>query len=100
MIQTKTRNHREGPIRPAWPARPAAARLRRTGVGSILARPSVRAIQAYVRLPSDTSAGAIRLTESTEICTKGQTHWLGLTRPWLAGFHPIRDKFHFISPLQ
>jgi hypothetical protein len=46
MIRKK-RNQR-GARRPVWPARPAAARLRRAYVGPILARPPIRAIQACI----------------------------------------------------
>jgi len=45
MIKTRIQDHRVGTIRPVWPARPAAARLRRARVGPILARPPIRAIQ-------------------------------------------------------
>jgi len=80
MIRPQRRNHSVGPIRPAWPARLATARLRRARVRPILARPPVRAIQACVRLPSCVTVRPMGLTESTEIGTKEQTHWLGLTR--------------------
>jgi len=56
MNQTKATKHREGPTRPAWPARPAAARLRRVRPRPILARPPVRAIQACTRLQSNATA--------------------------------------------
>ena len=52
MNRTRSRNHREGPIRPVWPARPATARLRRAHPWPILARPPVRAIQPCIRLQS------------------------------------------------
>jgi len=48
MIRIKKRNHSVGAIRPAWPARPAAARLRRATVGPTLARPPIRATQACI----------------------------------------------------
>jgi len=56
MSGTKTTNHREGLIRPVWPARLAAARLRRAHPWPILARPPVRAIQPCVRLESSDMA--------------------------------------------
>ncbi len=55
MIQTKKRNDGVGTLRPAWPARPAAARLRRACVGPILARPPIRAIQACIHPESGDS---------------------------------------------
>ena len=55
MIRTKKRNHSVGRVRPAWPARPAAARLRRACVGPILARPPIRATQACARPESGDS---------------------------------------------
>jgi len=56
MSQTKATKHHESPIPPAWPARPAAARLRRARPRPILARPPVRAIQACTRLQSNGAA--------------------------------------------
>jgi len=56
MNRSRNTKHREGPIRPAWPARPATARLRRVRPRPILARPPVRAIQACIRLQSDDAA--------------------------------------------
>ena len=56
MNQTKATKHHESPIPPAWPARPAAARLRRARPRLILARPPVRAIQACTRLQSNGAA--------------------------------------------
>jgi hypothetical protein len=53
MTRTRRPNHSAGSIRPAWPARPAAARLRRACVGPILARPPIRAIQACASPESD-----------------------------------------------
>jgi hypothetical protein len=55
MNRTKTQNDSVGRVRPVWPARPAAARLRRTRVGPILARPPIRATQPCARPPSDDS---------------------------------------------
>ncbi len=52
MNRTKTQNDRVGRIRPVWPARPAAARLRRARVGPILARPPIRATQPCARSKS------------------------------------------------
>ena len=56
MNRSRNTKHREGPTRPAWPARPAAARLRRVRPRPILARPPVRAIQACTRLQSNGAA--------------------------------------------
>lgn len=55
MIQTNKRNNGVGTLRPAWPARPAAARLRRACVGPILARPPIRATQACIHPGSSDS---------------------------------------------
>jgi hypothetical protein len=92
IIRPQRRNRSVASIQPAWPARLATARLRRTRVRPILARPPVRAIQACVRRSSCGTARPTGLTESTEISTKEQTHWLVLTRSSVAGFNPIRDS--------
>jgi len=49
MIRTRTQDHSVGSVQPAWPARPAAARLRRARVGPILTRPPIRAILPCTR---------------------------------------------------
>jgi hypothetical protein len=66
MIRTRRRNHRAGILLPAWPARPAAARLRRACVEPILARPPIRAIQACASLESDD------LTITNSLAWRGQ----------------------------
>jgi hypothetical protein len=53
MNRTKTQNDSVGSVRPVWPARPAAASLRRACVGPILVRPPIRATQPCVPLASD-----------------------------------------------
>jgi hypothetical protein len=49
MNRTRIQNHSVGRVRPVWPARPAAARLRRVRVGPILTRPPIRATQPCTR---------------------------------------------------
>ena len=58
MIKTRIQDHSVGRVRPVWPARPAAAKLRRARVGPILARPPIRAIQPCARPQSGDSATA------------------------------------------
>lgn len=58
MNKTQIKNRSVGRVRPGRPARPAAARLRRAGVGPILARPPIRAIQPCVRPLPNGSATA------------------------------------------
>lgn len=58
MNRTKTQTDSVGSVRPVWPARPAAARLRRARAGPILARPPIRATQPCARPHSDDSATA------------------------------------------
>jgi hypothetical protein len=58
MNKTQAKDHSVGRIRPGWPARPAAASLRRACVGPILARPPIRATQPCARPQSGDSATA------------------------------------------
>ena len=58
MNKTAIPDHSVGRVRPVWPARPAAARLRRAAVGPILARPPIRATQPCAHPQSDGSATA------------------------------------------
>ena len=82
MIRTKIRNHREGHIRPAWPARRAATRFRRAWVEPILTRPPVRPIQACIppEIGSFSPHEFTCVAKAESVRNKRQ-HWLVLTRP-------------------
>lgn len=58
MNKKRTPNHSLSRVRPVWPARPAAAKLRRARVGPILVRPPIRATQPCARPHSDDSSTA------------------------------------------
>ncbi|MFQ6036532.1 MAG: hypothetical protein ACE5NM_11905, partial [Sedimentisphaerales bacterium] len=73
-------------IRPACPARLAAARLRRALVWPILAPPPVRAIQTLFLLESKDRKRQIVLNCEGNSVYKERNYWLVLTRTLLAGF--------------
>ncbi len=94
MIPIRSRNRKARC--PVWPARPAAAKLRRATGGPILARPPVRAIQPSVLLyggPGDLGRWEWTCMAEGKRVQKDREHWLVLTRSSLAGFNPIRDIF-------
>jgi hypothetical protein len=68
-------------LRPACPARRAAARLRRAWHGPILAAPPVRAIQTSITLESKDRKRQIVLNCEGNSVYKGTNYWLVLTRP-------------------
>jgi hypothetical protein len=96
MNRTKTPNHSVGRLRPAWPARPAAARLRRACVRAhsrTAADPSDPALRPspigrfdYPEFPCLAKAECVRIDKG---------HWPVLTRSPVAGFNPIRDSFEW-----
>ena len=81
MVRTRIRNHRVGTLRPAWPARPAAAPLRRA---------CVRAHSRSAADPSDPGLrpSAIGRSDHHEFACVAKAEsvrnktepWLGLTR--------------------
>ena len=73
-------------IRPACPARLAAAMLRRAFAGPILAAPPVRAIQASSLPKSRVGRERIVLNYEANLVYKQKNYWLVLTRTLLAGF--------------
>jgi len=73
-------------LRPACPARRAAARLRRALVWPILTPPPVRAIQTSTPLGSKDRKRQIVLNCEGNSVYKGRNHWLVFTRPSVAGF--------------
>ena len=98
MVRTRIRNHRVGTLRPAWPARPAAARLRRAGV------------RAHSRSAADPSDPGLRpsaigrsnhhefacVAKAKSVRSRTES-WLVLTRSSLAGFNPIRDNLVWLD---
>jgi len=92
MSRTKKRNPRLGPVRPAWPARPAAARLRRaraTAHSRSAADPSDPGLHpSLIGRPNRQEYACIAKAESVR---NKKGHWLVLTRSPVAGFNPIRD---------
>ena len=79
-------------IRPACPARLAAAMLRRAFVVPILAAPPVRAIQASPLPKSKAGRERIVLNYEAKSVYKEKNYWLVLTRTLLAGFNAPIDK--------
>jgi hypothetical protein len=82
-------------VRPACPARLAAAMLRRAFEWPILAAPPVRAIQASPLPQSGDRRGRIALNYGVKLVYKEKNHWLVLTRTSLAGFNPPIDSICF-----
>jgi len=78
-------------LRPACPARRAAARLRRALVWPILTPPPVRAIQTSTPLGSKDRKRQIVLNCEGNSVYKGRNHWLVFTRPSVAGFDAPLD---------
>jgi len=92
-MTVKPRKRSEIRIRPACPARLAAAMLRRAFVGPILAAPPVRAIQTSHLLQSKIEGEGIILNYEAKSLYKEKNYWLVLTRTLLAGFNaPIDIK--------
>jgi hypothetical protein len=83
-------------IRPACPARRAAARLRRACWGPILAAPPVRAIQTSFLLLSKDRTGQFVLNSDGNSVYKERNYWLVLTRTSLAGFDAPIDRHAII----
>jgi len=79
-------------VRPACPARLAAAMLRRAFTGPILAAPPVRAIQASPLPQSKAGKGRIILNYETKLVYKEKNFWLVLKRTLLAGFEAPIDS--------
>ena len=82
MIRIKKRNHSVGAIRPAWPARPAAARLRRaraTAHSRSAADPSDPGLHpSLIGRPNRQEYACIAKAESVR---NKKEHWLvGLNR--------------------
>jgi len=73
-------------VRPACPARLAAAMLRRAFAVPILAAPPVRAIQASPLPQSKVGRGRIILNYEANLVYKKKNYWLVLTRTLLAGW--------------
>jgi len=91
-MTVKPRKISEIRIRPACPARLAAAMLRRAFVGPILAAPPVRAIQTSHLLQSKIEGEGIILNYEAKSLYKEKNYWLVLTRTLLAGFNAPIDK--------
>jgi hypothetical protein len=90
-MTTKPRKVSEIHIRPACPARLAAARLRRAFAGPILAAPPVRAIQASHFPKSRGHKKQIVLNYEAKSVYKEKNYWLVLTRTLLAVFNAPID---------
>jgi len=88
----KPRKLSEIRIRPACPARLAAATFRRAFEWPILAAPPVRAIQASPLSQSKAGRGKIVLNYEANLVYKRKNFWLVLTRPSLAGFKAPDDN--------
>jgi hypothetical protein len=80
-------------IRPACPARLAAAMLRRAFARPILAAPPVRAIQASHIGKSKAEKNRIVLNYEAKLVYKEKNYWLVLTRTLLAGFNAPNDSY-------
>jgi len=78
-------------VRPACPARLAAAMLRRAFAWPILAAPPVRAIQASHLPQLKVVRGKFILNYEAKLVYKEKNFWLVLTRPSLAGFKAPND---------
>jgi len=79
-------------LRPACPARRAAARLRRAFQRPILTPPPVRAIQTSTPLGSKDRKRQIVLNCEGNSVYKGRNYWLVFTRPSVAGFDAPVDN--------
>jgi len=82
---------------PVYPARRAAARLRRALDGPILAAPPVREIQTSILLESKRENHRIVLNGEENSVYKERNYWLVLTRPSVAGFNAPIDTV--VEPL-